>query len=530
MNASRVVIRDEDFSYQALGALTGISGFIGTFRRGPIADPSVLITSALQLRKIYGGPIPGNDDYLLAERVLNRGGKLRIVNVRHYTDPTDPDTLDADFADTVNVVGPDPVTPGDPAVTLFNLDPKYPGADYNNLKAVISAPSNGQDTLGYFNLTLFIQGDEFYTTEEYINLKLPSGRPGVTDQNFLSEVLANSELVTPSYVDLSGIAGTTQLVPTMGTLSFTNGTDGGAVVPTDIVGNKAAGTGIYALDGYSDMYDFAAPSVTDPVVHIAGANYAQERGEIEYLAHLDHNIKSPTGLISARAAITVDSKYYSVFSGGVQILDPQTGEVRAISEVADVMGIGAYVDENFRPWFAHSNYVRGFIPNAVGVNYNLGSAGAYPQLNQLANRQINMVVAAHGVVYLKGNYSGQFGNSKASFRNVVRLLIYIKKSLKPILEKYLDEPNDFVTFRTIYNEVKPFLQSLKDGRATHTVPNWQGDQDATKMSELKINTPADIDAGKYRILLTINPIVGINEIVLTIGISSSGIEFEDPNI
>lgn len=529
MNASRVIIRDEDYSYQALGALKGISGFIGTFRRGPIADPSILITSAQQLRSLYGGPITGSDDYILAERVLTRGGKLRIVNVRNYTDPTDPSTLTATKAGDVTVTGDDPADPGQSTVNIFKLSPKYPGADYNNLKAVISTASNGQTLMGYFNLTIYIEGDEFYTTETYQNLRVPD-RVTVADQTWLSDVLANSQLVVPSYLDLSGIGGTDAVVPSNGTKTFTGGSNGSAVVPADIIGNQAAGTGIYALDAYDDMYDFAAPSITETSVHIAGANYAAARGDIEYLAHLSHNLKTPAALISARAGITVDSKYYSVFSGGVIISDPVTGERRAISEVADVMGIGAYVDENFNPWFSQSNYTRGFIPNAIDVNYNLGSSGAYPQLNQLANRQINMVVAANGLIYLKGNFSGQFGSSLGSFRHVTRLLIYIKKTLKPILEKYLDEPNEFTTWRNLYDEVKPFLQSLKDGRATHSIPKWQGDQDATKLSDLKVNKPSDIDAGKYRVLLTIDPVGTINELTLVIGISSSGIDFEDPTI
>lgn len=522
MDASRVIIKDSDFSYQALGALTGVSGFIGTFERGPISDPSILITSAIQLRQLYGGYISGDDSLLLAERILNRGGKLRITNIRHYTDPSDPNTLTAAKASTVmlqnginNVVG---------------LQPLYPGAKYNDLRAVVSAPSNGQGTLGFFNLTLYILGDEFYTTETYTNLQAPNTRPNATSQNWMAAVQANSQLVKPIYQDLSGIAGTTYLTPDNDTKVFTGGTNGTATVPADYIGNQAAGTGLYAFDGYSDLYDFAAPTLTDATFHIAAANYASNRGDIEYLANLGHTLTTTSALISARAAITVNSKYYSTFGGGIKITDPITGAEKVISQTADILGIGAFVDTNYDPWYSQDGYTRGFIPNAIGVGYNLGSSGAYASLNQLANRQINMVVADKGLVYLKGNFSGQFANSKASFRNVVRLIIYIKKTLAPMLERYLGEPNDFTTFRYIYNEVKPFLQSLYNGRAVYTVPVWQGDQDATKISDLQINTPADLDAGKYRILLSINPIPAINQITLEIALNAAGsVEFTDPN-
>lgn len=524
MNASRVVITDANFSYQALGALTGISGFIGNFERGPINDPSILITSAMQLRKLYGGYVSGNDDLLMAERILNRGGKLRIVNIKHYDDPSDPDTLDATKAGNVNIT-----LTGGGGGTLVALAPRYAGAKYNSMRAVVSDPSNGQAAAGYFNLTIFIVGDEFYTTETYTNLIGPSDRPGAGDQSWLSIVEANSLLVKPVYQNLSTIA-PGPMVPTKSTLSFTGGSDGDPVVPADYIGNQAGGTGLYSLDGYGDMYDFAAPSVTQAAFHNAAASYAQSRGDIEYVGNLGHTLTTAAGLISARDAVTVNSKYYSLSGGGIKILDPLTGAEKIIPQTADILGIGAYVDTNFRPWYSQDNFVKGFIPNAIGVNYNLGSPGAYPTLNQLANRQINMVVADKGLIYLKGNFSGEFATSKASFRNVVRLLIYIKKTLRPMLERYLGEPNDFTTFRLIYNEVKPFLTSLYDNRATYTVPVWQGDQDATTMADLKINLPADLDAGKYRVLLSINPIPGLNELLLEIGINSSGIEFTDPNL
>lgn len=522
-DASRVNITDEDFSAQSNGTTLGISGFAGTFQRGPIGVVSPVITSTNELRKIYGGYVNGNNDYLLASRILDRGTKLRIVNVRHYTDPADPSTLTAVKATKQSLK----VVQGASDVNIADLVPKHAGANYNNLKVVLGAPSNGLAAQGYFNLTIYIQGDEFYTTETYNNLQIV-GKPTATNATWLNEVRQRSQYVNVVYLDTTAITNPV-LTPKPETLSFTGGTDGGAVMPTDFAGSKAGKTGFYAFDGISDMFDFAAPNITESSVHIAGASYAQSRGEIEYLAHIDYT-GGAAAMIAARAAITVDSKYYSVFSGGVRIIHPITNEEIVISEVADVMGIGTYVATERKPWIAMDNYVKGFIPNAIGV----GASFSPEDLNLLANRQINMIVNEENdrgakVVFLKGNFSGQSSFSKYSWRNIVRLVIYVKKSLRPTLTKYLSEPNEFTTWKLIYNEVKPFLKSLEDGKAVY--PGgwvWNGDQYATQISDLKINVPADVDAGKYKARLKLNAVPGINEIDLAIAMSNStGIDFTE---
>src|SRR5690606_27816686 len=167
--ASRVRIIDEDFSYQPLGAMAGISGYVGTFERGPVGTVSPVITSALELRRIYGGYVEGNNDYLLAERILNRGGSLRVLNIRHYTDVSDPNTLTATKAASQIMLD-------EAGTELAKITPKYAGAAYNNLRVRIADPSNGLTTQGFFDLIIYIEGDESYSTETYHNLQI-TGKP-----------------------------------------------------------------------------------------------------------------------------------------------------------------------------------------------------------------------------------------------------------------------------------------------------------------------------------------------------------------
>lgn len=302
-NASRILLQDVDNSYVTQGIASGISGFVGRFSRGPINDASMIITNPTMLRKIFGSKDSGTGDLLLADRALANGGSLRIVNVGHYTDVTDPSTLAAIKAGAVTVTNSD----GTP-VGLFKLVPKYPGIEYNKMRVKLTPVS----ATGTFSMEIYIEGEEYYTLEQYSGLRV--GRSAAVDASFLKEVAEASLLVNVEYMDTSALATDSARLPKAETLSFTGGSNGAAVVASDYVGSNAGKTGFYALSPYTDMSDFGAPAITDTEVNIGGATYAESRKDIEFLAALPNSLATVTALVAARRLITVNSKYYSVWA------------------------------------------------------------------------------------------------------------------------------------------------------------------------------------------------------------------------
>lgn len=518
-NASRITMQDVDNSYVAQGIASGISGFVGRFTRGPINDPSMVITNPTMLRKIFGSKDSGTGDLLLADRALANGGSLRIVNIAHYTDVADPSTLAPAKAGALSIMNG-----ADPAVALFKLVPKYHGIAYNSMRAKVTPNT----AMGSFNLEIYIVGEEHYTLEQYNGLKVVSGT--IADSAFLKEVAEASLLVDVEYVDTSALTTETARTPAAITASFTGGTDGiGAIVDADYVGSAAGKTGFYALSPYSDFNDFAVPAITSTAVNNGGAAYAESRKDTEFLAALPVNLSTSTALIAARKLITVNSKYYSVWAGGLKVKNPTTGQTLNITSVADIMAVGHRTDSQHFPWFSQAQLVRGTINNATGVVVNFGNPSDFAELNLLAQAGINVTAMDRGLISVKGNFSGQVsGTSKASYRNTVRLLIFIKRSLRPTLEKYLEEPNDFFTWKNLYNEVKPFLNYLEDNRAVHPGGAvWDGDQYASKFSEMTKNTQPDVAAGKYRAELHLNPINALNDLVLSISLNNVSLELTD---
>lgn len=404
-------------------------------------------------------------------------------------------------------------------VELFGVAPKYHGADYDNLTMVISTASNGN--AAYFNLSI-IHANESALQEDYFNLTI-AGNPNIANSTYLNDVKVASALFDFTYLDLSGTSGS--LRPADGIYYFGLGSDGTAPSVTDYSGDSAGQTGLYAFDSVDDMLQICAPEMSSTTLHIAGSAYAAARKDLVYFAHLSNANNTQSLLVADRATVGSDSYYTAFFAGGLKITDPVSGLVKEISELGDILGVAAYND-SFGEWLSMAGTNRGLILNALGVVNNFGTNARYNDLNVLANRQINMVVASGGNIYLNGNYSGVLSNSKLSFLSAVRFLIYLQKSLTPTLKRYLQEPADIPTFKALFREVEPFLNQLVTDRALYSY-RWDGDQDVKKIEDVIVNNPTDLDNGKYRVRLYLKIVPSLQEITVDLVSTSTSTSLEN---
>src|SRR5690606_34537620 len=108
----------------------------------------------------------------------------------------------------------------------------------------------------------------------------------------------------------------------------------------------------------------------------------------------------------------------------------------------------------------------------------------------------NVVILRNNSIQLCGNFTGVLSTSRTSFISIRKLIITIKKTLKPVLEQFLEEPNDIQTWKAIYRVVKPYLDSLagEEKRALHSY-RWEGDQNATSIDNLTVNDKDDVGLG-----------------------------------
>lgn len=517
MNSPQVTFKVTDLTERVPSLTQGITFIMGTARRGPINSPEQVFTSWPAFVRVHGG-LTNDLSTLMVKRILDKGGLVRFCRLAHYTTINNSSTLTATKA-TVDVI-----EDGDEN-ELFELVAKYEGSDMNLVSIVIGAASNGR--ADHFNLSIE-HSSEPNLNELYTNIRIP-GRPTVSDSNYLRRVVESSALVDVVYKDLSGIAGSATLTPVAGTTEFSGGINGSAITDTDIIGDSDSNTGFHSFDEYDDAYliTLAMNNVSD-AVHVAGSAYTANRKDLIYLMHLSHGLNTTTALINKRDSLLIDNKFCMIVQGGLIVTNPQNGQKVNLDATTDVAALAANSDTNFGPWYSFSGNNRGIVTNALGVVNNYGTAGKAADLDIFANRQINSLINRDRALKLWGGFTAQVRESQESFVNIVKLVIFIKRSLRPLLENYLEEPNDMSTWKLMYYQVKPFFDDLISQRALYNY-EWQGDQFATDLNSLVTNNASDVSDGKYKVKLILYAIPAIQGIEVELVLTKGNMSIEEVN-
>jgi len=404
--------------------------------------------------------------------------------------------------------------------TLFSLVLKNAGVDGNNFNITLGEASNGG--VNYFKITLSHQTEDI--VEIYDNLII-TGNPTAGESTYLKNIVEGSSYINVTYGNLSNFVG--QLVPIKPiSFSYITGSDGTTPVDADYIGDSAAKNGLHAFDAYDDAYEMIALDNSSDAVNVAGASYATNREDLQYVVHLPISLKTTTALIAKRDELGINTKFAYLVSGGITIFDPITSQKIDITEAADVVALASKSAQDFGPWYSFAGLNRGVLQGVLGVTNNFGTPATYDDLNNLAAKQINMTITKNGQTVLWGNHSSQLADDQEKFNNVVRLVIYLRKTLIPLLETFLEEPNDIPTWRRIFYTAQPFMNGLVDKRAMYSY-EWHGDQDASSLDNLTINNAADVSNGIYKIQLLIGAIPGMNEIDLKLTLTRAGATFAE---
>lgn len=413
-------------------------------------------------------------------------------------------------------------TPTNVTVDLpFDITLKNEGKDGNNLVVVISQGSNGQ--ANSYNLNITHRTDSS-VSETYTNITIPNAAyldPNFTNKTYLKEIVNNSIYINVGYKDLYGEIPIIFETPTL--VNYSGGTDGSTPVASDYIGSSNSNLGFNAFDDYSDSYYLISFDIDDDSVDVAGASYVFIRQDLFYGIRLTGKTKD--ALLNEMTALNIDNKFVIYVGASILTKDQDTNELVNINPFGDILAAANRSDAEFGPWYSFAGPNRGVITDVLGVDVNFGTAAKAKDLDELANRGINMVVNKNGSVKLWGNFTGQKSSDQERYISIVKLVIFIKKSLRPTLETFLEEPNDLATWKRIYYVVKPFLDSLVTRRAVYSY-QWLGDQDAKSMNDLAINNPTDVQNGKYKARLNIKPINSIQDITIDIVLTPTGLDFE----
>lgn len=513
MNTATVNISVEN---RIQGTSTPIGGtffILGEFQRGPVNDPSTIISNPAQFERIFGSLTPGiSNAPLLVKRALAYGISLRISRVVHHDATGESTAKVADFSApqhqgiTNAIVNED----GDP---LIGIKLKYPGQAYNNVTVTPIGPSNRRP--GFFNLVVAFAGFP-KLTEIYENLQINPGTATTPEEyTFLQTLNDRAQFVSFEYVNLSGIL---DLMPDLVEYQAIGGTDGAQVVDLDYIGDPAHGTGVYAFDEYDDGLYIGAPDKSDKTIMVALAEYAESRKDLRALIRVPHSIVIAEDIATYVTTMGVATEYADISGGGLLVQDPIRGGTATleVSEVADIMGLFGMTRATVGDNWSYSGTNRGIIRNTLGPVINFGSAAKAGDLNIISNAKVNMIVRSGGLTHLQGNFTARIADGPQQFTNVQNMVMYIQRTLKPILAGFLEEPLDIPLMSAIYRAVNPTLVRLKGPQRGLWDYVWNGDQNATTLDDLQINTREDVLMGIYRAQLVIIPIAAAQQINLNI--------------
>lgn len=305
----------------------------------------------------------------------------------------------------------------------------------------------------------------------------------------------------------------------------------------DYMGNEVAATGIHVFDSEGDFIRIAAPMIADPTLDAYLVSYVESRGDcrawlrtpmvIDGRTAVDY--RKGTGIYTHNP---VDSWRASMVYGDIAIKTPSQNDStilvdKNIQALTEVLANAAIKDDKTFNWFSTAGSERGKIPNNNGVVYNLGTAARKVEFDLVDKAGINAVIKDldFGTVYW-GNGTLQGGaKTLLSNENIAELLIYLSRVINPIAKGQLFNPNDPVTWRTIFKRVTAVMTFVEDNRGVYGW-DYQGDQMVTDVSKVVVNTTGGLDAGKYVFRLFLKPTPAMKYVGIKTIVTNSGASFE----
>jgi len=545
----------------------GVSCLLTRTTKGTFNDPTKLVTSISQFKRLFGSEVVPDGSPSNIEKALGLGSKLRIIRVPgegyakgYLTDsvPNNPiqaqSTLTADNLPTILTL-----TKGDTTYKIGfwtkTYDQEVDGSPTFHVKFYQS-----NNTLYY---QIFGKGKTTVVESGTVLTFMAADQTGLNDTSFdylaLANFLQNSEYLEPGIVDgndnqvsistlLNWLANSVDKagydgnsIPSVTVLSTPMGSTFSVTVEAAYGNSGTAPTysqwieSAEYLRDYTDIYQVSCSHIHQHLqtadqlkVHKAIKEICDEVAEYTYYIEVpkENNTKNLiVSWIQSCANTIGHSKWVAYFGGGIRYYN-DNGILTDSDCIGTIMGLGDASATDYGYWKSFAGQNRGVIYDGQGpVSINYGSPSRYSELNELANNYANMVVVrdtrnAGKQTMLWHCFTSQVKQDSFKFLSIVRLVLYMKKFLRPILESYLEEPNIWTTWAAMYLEVKPELDDLVTRDAISEY-EWLGDQNASSYDDLQINNEADVRQGKYKVILKFKDIVPIQEISLTLSIDKT---------
>lgn len=540
----------------------GVSLVLARTSKGPYDDPSTIVRSISQFRNLFGGEVYENNREKLSdiERALANGSNLRIIRVRNSgyisgyisTESSEYDTVASSEPGSYNTIITfvSDIGSGGSSVNLFGFGLKVKDDDYTGLTVKIVLKNRS------YYLDIYDRDEVLIDELPIITLSLDGEDANIADVNQLVNFIENNKYFTPVF-NTGDVSSITTLRDALDYLRNYDGTDPQDVpsIQIDDVNtvsyqvNSNPGSAptkaewiasAEAIRDVSDVYQVACSHINDNLVssdvnevHAAIATMAKECEDWVYYIEVPfyNQLGRPntdTELVTLANTIiglTGASRYVALFTGGLKFYG-NDGNLINNNVIGDVLGLGDSAAQSVGPWYSFSGINRGIVWDANGpVIANYGSPSRKSSMENLAEYCLNVFcnkeTPGSGMqTVLWHGFTTQVKQDSFRFLSVVRLVLYIKKNLRPIFEAAIEEPNTFGTWSDIYLKGKKKMDYLVTRQAI-TEYEWMGDQNASSYEDLQVNNEADVRQGKYRVVIRLREVVPMQDIEIALSIDKA---------
>lgn len=247
------------------------------------------------------------------------------------------------------------------------------------------------------------------------------------------------------------------------------------LVDADWIGSQTGRTGLYAMDADIEFMPFGYVGNNNAAPVHAAANYCETKLFLEFIGYTTPGIDATAAIAYRKTTLGVDSKFCSLYAGGVQVYDPAQSSPtakRSIAGVGTVMGIRARVDSlpspNGGPWQTpggEGSYGKVTEGQDVATKYddtehgNMNVAG----INTIRKFGRNSPVLVWGGRTLYSN-----PDKKWLYINTMRMFQFVQKSVADSTRWAVLRNNDYILWGKLKDTVDEFLSGLLPQRAFPT--------------------------------------------------------------
>lgn len=187
------------------------------------------------------------------------------------------------------------------------------------------------------------------------------------------------------------------------------------------------------------------------------------------------------------------TSYASIYAQWVKILDGHTNEKFWMPVSGYMTALMCAADQIQGPWYAAAGLNRGIVEGVLdcAVNPNQKQRGdLYKICVNSVPKLANIGITNWGIRTLSKKASAFDQNTCR------RTFLFIEKAIKKLLRYYLFEPNNSYTQLSIYNEIEPYMESIR---------NQGGIYSYTVIVDNTNNTPEIVNAGNLAVDVSAAP-------------------------